>query len=253
MPTRRASSSTSPGSREQNPFRRANNRALLGDLSRVAARTLTAFIRATTGERALSVGIVASIQTHGSLANWHPHLHLLVTDGGFRPDGSFVPLPLHDVATVTEACRRAVLTMFVQRELMDRDTAQRMLAWPHSGFHVHDGVWVPAEDRAFATRLARSCARHPVALSRLAYRADTGMVTYQSDKPSGPTAGAETVGWTFAGRAGGGSCAISSPSGVWRWRGRVHPRDCPLPRNGLQMGTTPSPRWWRISRRSGRR
>ena len=22
-----------------------------------------------------------------------------------------------------------------------------------SGFHVHDGVWVPAEDRAFATRL----------------------------------------------------------------------------------------------------
>ena len=68
-----------------------------------------------------------------------------------------------------------------------------MLAWPHSGFHVHDGVWVPAEDRAFATRLARSCARHPVALSRLAYRAETGTVTYQSEKGSGPTAGAETV------------------------------------------------------------
>ncbi len=68
-----------------------------------------------------------------------------------------------------------------------------MLAWPHSGFHVHDGVWVPAEDRAFATRLARYCARHPVALSRLAYRADSGTVTYQSDKASGPTAGAETV------------------------------------------------------------
>ena len=86
------------------------DRALLGELSRVAARTLTAFSRATTGERALSVGIVASIQTHGSLANWHPHLHLLVTDGGVRPDGTVVPLPLHDVATVTEAFRRAVLT-----------------------------------------------------------------------------------------------------------------------------------------------
>jgi len=58
---------------------------------------------------------------------------------------------------------------------------------------VHDGVWVPADDRAFATRLARYCARHPVALGRLAYRADSGTVTYQSDKPSGPTAGAETV------------------------------------------------------------
>ncbi len=77
------------------------HRALLGDLSRVAARTITAFIRTTVGERGLSVGIVASIQTHGSLANWHPHLHLLVTDGGFRADGTFVPLPLHDVTTLT--------------------------------------------------------------------------------------------------------------------------------------------------------
>jgi len=77
--------------------------------------------------------------------------------------------------------------------LLDRDTAAGMLAWPHAGFHVHDGVWVPAEESAFATRLARYCARHPVALSRLRYAADAGTVTYHSDKPSGPTAGAETL------------------------------------------------------------
>jgi hypothetical protein len=52
------------------------HRALLGDLSRVAARTITALIRTTVGERGLSVGIVASIQTHGSLANRHQHLYL---------------------------------------------------------------------------------------------------------------------------------------------------------------------------------
>ena len=153
------------------------NRSLLGDLSRVAACTLTAFIRATTGEQNLSVGLVASIQTHGSLANWHPHLQLLVTDGRFRPDGTFVPLPLHDVATLTEAFRRAVLRRFVRRGLLEEATALGMLAWPHSGVHVHDGVWVSAEDRAFATRLARYCARHPVALNRLAYQAETGAVT----------------------------------------------------------------------------
>jgi hypothetical protein len=33
---------------------------------------------------------------------------------------------------------------------MDVETAQGMLAWPHWGFHVHDGVWVAADDRAFA-------------------------------------------------------------------------------------------------------
>ncbi len=55
---------------------------------------------------------MTSIQTHGSRANWHPHLQLRVTDGGFRPDGSFVPFPLHDVPTLTEALRRAVLRLF---------------------------------------------------------------------------------------------------------------------------------------------
>jgi hypothetical protein len=125
------------------------DRRLLGDRSRVAARTVTAFWRATVGEQDFAVGIVSSIQTHGSLAIWHPHLHLLVTAGGFRPDGTFVRLPLHDVATLTEAVRRTVLRMFVKRELRDGDTAQSVLAWPHAGFHVHDGVRAAADDMAF--------------------------------------------------------------------------------------------------------
>ena len=164
------------------------DRKLLGELSRVAARTVTAFLRATGDERDLSVGIVSSIQTHGSLANWHPHLHLLVTDGGFRPNGTFVHLPLHDVATLTEAFRRAVLKKIVKRELLDIDTAQSMLSWPHSGFHTHDGVWVAADDTEFTVRLARYCARNPVALSRMEYRQEDGAVTYHSDKATGPTA-----------------------------------------------------------------
>ena len=142
------------------------DRKLLGELSRVAARTVTAFIRATVGEKDLSVGIVSSIQTHGSLANWHPHLHLLVTDGGFRPDGTFVHLPLHDVATLTEAFRRAVLKMFVKRELLDIETAQGMLAWPHSGFHVHDGVWASAEDKEFKTTTMSSLRSSPSSLNQ---------------------------------------------------------------------------------------
>jgi len=64
------------------------HRPLLGEIASVAARTVTAAIRTLTGEGDLAVGIVACLQTHGSRANWHPHLHLLVTDGGFRPDGT---------------------------------------------------------------------------------------------------------------------------------------------------------------------
>ena len=68
-----------------------------------------------------------------------------------------------------------------------------MRTWPHSGFHVRTAVWVPEEDRAFATRLARDCARNPVALERLTYDRAATAVTYRSDKSEGPTAGTETV------------------------------------------------------------
>ncbi|MEO7476891.1 MAG: transposase [Gemmatimonadales bacterium] len=145
------------------------------------------------GERDLAVGIVACLQTHGSRANWHPHLHLIVTDGGFRPDGTFVSWPVHDTARLTEAFRHAVLRLVVRLELFDEDQAAGMLQWPPSGFPVHDAVWVPDDDRAFARRPARYCARNPVALERLTYDAAAKRVTYRSDKSDGPTAGTETV------------------------------------------------------------
>jgi hypothetical protein len=69
--------------------------------------------------------------------------------------------PSHDTAQLTEAFRRAVLRLFVRRGLFDEDQAQGMLQWPHSGFQVHAGVGVPEDDRAFALRLARYCARNP--------------------------------------------------------------------------------------------
>ena len=68
-----------------------------------------------------------------------------------------------------------------------------MLQWPHSGFQVPTGVGVPEEDRAFALRLARYCARNPIALERLTYAAEIERVTYRSDKADGPPAGSETV------------------------------------------------------------
>jgi Putative transposase len=91
-----------------------------------------------------------------------------VTDGGLRPDGTFVSLPVHDTARSTEAFRRVVLRSFVRLELFDEAQAAGMFTWTHLRFHVQ-AVWVPEDDRAFATRLARCRARHPVTLERLTY------------------------------------------------------------------------------------
>ena len=159
----------------------------------MAARTVSTASRTLTGERARTVGIVAWLQTHGSRAHWPPHLHLRVTDGGFRSDGTFVAWPADDTARLTEPFRRAVRRLFGRLVLFDEAPAAGMLTWPHSGVHVHTAVWVPEDDRAFATRLARYCARNPVALERLTYDRAAKAVRDRSDNSEGPTAGTETA------------------------------------------------------------
>ena len=52
---------------------------------------------------------------------------------------------------------------------------------------------VPEDYHAFAPRLARYCARNPVALERMTYDLVSEEVIYRSDKAEGPTAGPETV------------------------------------------------------------
>ena len=86
-----------------------------------------------------------------------------------------------------------MLRLFVKPGYFEGHEAQAMLEWPHSGFHVHDEVLVPEDDTAFALRLARYCARNPVALERLEYDAKASRVKYRSDKTEGPTAGSETL------------------------------------------------------------
>jgi len=118
---------------------------------------------------------------------------MIVTDGGFRADGTFIPWPAHDTAALTEAFRRAVLRRFVRRGICEADDADGMRAWPHSGCHVHDGVWVADGDLNVAKRLARYGARNPVALDRLPYDGPATLVPDRSDTRDGPTAGTETV------------------------------------------------------------
>jgi hypothetical protein len=68
-------------------------RRLLGDLCRAAARTVITVYRAASGRPDAVPGMVGAIQTFGQLIHAHPHIHALVTEGVFLPDGTFLPLP----------------------------------------------------------------------------------------------------------------------------------------------------------------
>ena len=62
----------------------------------------------------------------------------------------------HSAEVLTEAFRRGVLKLFVQRELFEPEVAEGMLEWMHSGFSVHDSVWLDQDDAAAHERLAGS-------------------------------------------------------------------------------------------------
>jgi len=64
-------------------------RRLLGELCRSAARSLAVYFEALTGEK-LVTGMIAAVQTFGDRLNFHPHLHLLVTEGGVDRGGRFM-------------------------------------------------------------------------------------------------------------------------------------------------------------------
>ena len=55
------------------------------------------------------------LQTSGELLNFHPHVHVLLTDGGFAPEGTFRPLAWSHTQHVERLFRAEVLRMLLGR------------------------------------------------------------------------------------------------------------------------------------------
>jgi Putative transposase/Transposase zinc-binding domain len=164
-------------------------RRRLGGLSRIAYRTLSRYLQAALGDRDTAPGAIVCVQTFGALAHWHPHLHVLMTDGGFTRDGRLLAAPAHDPAVLEESFRRAVLAWFARAGWLDEEAAAAMLAWPHSGFGAHIGPLIQGDDRASLTRVARYGARAPIAEGRLRYHPERAQVELVSDAARGPYVG----------------------------------------------------------------
>jgi hypothetical protein len=205
-------------------------------LSRIATRTLRNYVEAALGNREVVPGLIVCVQTFGTVAQWHPHLHVLMTDGGFGREGRFVPLPAPDALVLEELWRRAVLAEFVGRGWLEE--AEAMLAWPHSGFGAHVGP--PITEREGLLRVARDAARGPVAEARLRYDAGRAEVELVADCVAGPYAGVQRMGaleflarWVdhvpdhyevrvrYAGGLCGGECGGGGAAWSWCRRPRV--------------------------------
>ena len=67
-------------------------------------------------------GVVAVIQTFGDRINFHPHIHVLITEGGTAPDGSFHRVPRFHDEVIQEIFTHEVFSL-----------VRKILHWRHRG------------------------------------------------------------------------------------------------------------------------
>ena len=155
-------------------------RDAVGAVLRIFMRALeTTLRRKSPGAPAASrFGAVAFVHHFGSSLNEHIHFHCIVTDGIFS-EGSDGEAPFHeatclaeaDIEAVGEKTRHRSLGWLARHGYLDRDAAEIMRRWPHSGgFSVDGSVRLPAWDRGGLERLVRYCTRPAFSAERPAGR-----------------------------------------------------------------------------------
>jgi hypothetical protein len=98
--------------------------ALLGRLAGAAHQTLRELMAAAASEGAdLRIGMVAAVQTFGSLLNAHPHVHALATRGGWDRSGTWHGVPYVDQTAAELLFRHKVIKLLRQEGLLGEKRA----------------------------------------------------------------------------------------------------------------------------------
>jgi hypothetical protein len=125
--------------------------------------------------------MVATVQTFGELAHWHPHVHAIVTDGVFSKDGTFIPLPEMAVEPFLKLWEKKVFDLLLKRGKITPEIVKQMRSWQHSGFSVHKKVWIAENDPDGLEKLIQYIARCPFSLSRIIRVTEAGQVIYKTE------------------------------------------------------------------------
>jgi hypothetical protein len=113
-------------------------------------------------------------------ANFHPHLHALVSKGAFDAHGIFYPLPWIDTQKMALLFREKVFTMLIQEEKISENLAASIRQWPHSGFNIHNEVEIAADDEKGRQTLAQYIIKAPISQERMIYDKENQKVIYKS-------------------------------------------------------------------------
>ena len=88
-------------------------------------------------------GAVVATQTFGDFLDFHPHLHIICTDGCFSSDGTFMVSPRPCAEDLEDAFRKEVFGMLKKEGKITDVVIENMMGWHHSGFNIYCGpaIW----------------------------------------------------------------------------------------------------------------
>lgn len=156
------------------------DRKLLSELSLCGWEALKAFF--TTGVRDSKAvpGAVVAIQTFGDFLGFHPHLHILVSDGCFHANGMFSVSPSVNTKALEKIFRYKVLKMLLAKDKIKQDMITLLDKWRHTGFNVFVGPRILPRQEKSMENLARYIIRASFSHERMTYHREAGHVVYQS-------------------------------------------------------------------------
>jgi hypothetical protein len=84
--------------------------------------------------------MIGAIQTFGALVHFHPHIHALVSEGIFLPEGTFVPLPKLATEPFLKLWEQEVFKLLLIEGKITDEIVANIRSWQHSGFSVDQSV-----------------------------------------------------------------------------------------------------------------
>src|SRR6266508_2088900 len=154
---------------------------LLEGLMQAVQPTMDAVV-ARAKRQPITLGYIVVLQTAGRAATYNPHLHIILTDGGLRRDGTWQRLGYLPYDLLHRLWQTQVLDLISSR-LADNARAATLVAemrrrYP-KGFVAHLQGNVLPRMRQLTRYLVKYVVSPPMALSRIiAYDREQGTVTY---------------------------------------------------------------------------
>jgi len=91
-------------------------------------------------------GAVIAIQSFGDFSGFHPHLHVLISDGCFYGNGMFRVAPSFDTKYLEKIFWYNVFKILLSKGKITQEFVNMLLSWRHSGLNIFCGPRIQPED-----------------------------------------------------------------------------------------------------------